>query len=192
MPGQPTSRSTARWWTAAARLAAPLVPRRRVLVAPRSTVREAERPCQPGRQQGLSAGVSRSASAHSRSWTIWEHAGVHRANSVSVKSADGSEFVVRVRPRGERLYRTAADTGTALFVDNWGEFLHYTVFRRRWWVEAFPVPRPLLSRNRWAETVASENAARDRMPVLISAIESGGWVPGGGTPPSDAPTRIGS
>jgi hypothetical protein len=105
-------------------------------------------------------------------------------NAVSVASTNGSEFIVRIRPRGQPMHQSAAaDYGPALFADLWGEFLHYTVFRRRWWVEAFLPPRALRSRGRWAETVASESVARERMKVFITAIETGNWVPGAETPP---------
>jgi hypothetical protein len=111
-----------------------------------------------------------------------------QANTVSVKSMNGPEFIVRVRPRGELTYESPSDTGPAFLADLWGEFLHYTVFRRRWWVEAYPPPRPLRARDRWAETVASEGMARERMAVLIAAIENGSWVPGTASSPPGGPS----
>lgn len=103
--------------------------------------------------------------------------------AVNVTSTNGSAFIVRVRPRGEPTYQSPADTGTSFVMDLWGEILHYTVFRRRWWVEAFQPPRSLRSRGRWAETAASEGKARERMKVLVAAIENGSWVPGTDIPP---------
>lgn len=113
-----------------------------------------------------------------------------QANAVSVKSINGSTFTVRIRPRGVPTYESLANRRGTFLADLLGELLHYTVFRRRWWVEAFKPPRPLRSRYRWAETETSESTARERMQILVASIESGTWLPGdAATPPPSVPSR---